>query len=101
MQFLFLGNPTADVLANHPADLMEKVGGDWAKAFEYYMQGVLRQSWTAGMGFVAVCEADSQAHLEALLAELPLAKAGYITMDIRELKPYRGFGPATLPPNAG
>lgn len=48
MQFLFHGRPTAATLANPPADLMEAVRGDWAKARDYYGQGIFRQIW--GMG---------------------------------------------------
>ena len=100
MQFLFLGNPTAAVQANAPTNIMDVVRGDWAKASEYYTQGIFRQMWTAGKGFVAICEADSQAHLQGLLAELPMAKAGYIDMEIRELAGYRGFSSAAMQPKA-
>ena len=79
---------------------MEVVAGDWTKAYDYYMQGVFRQSWIAGRGFVGICEAESQAHLQTLLDDLPMAKAGYIDIEIRELMPYRGFSPATLPQKA-
>lgn len=93
MQFFYSGKPTPTVLSNPPADLMDAVRGDWAKAREYYARGIFRQMWMLGRGMIAICEADSREQLEALCAELPMKRAGYIEYEITELAPYRGFAP--------
>lgn len=93
MQFIFQGTTTALVQANPPPDLMDKVRGDWSKAQEYYAEGVFRSLWRAGTGVIGICEADSRAQLEALMAELPMVTAGYVVLELHELTPYTGFAP--------
>lgn len=97
MQFLFHGRPTAETIANPPANLMDTVQRDWESARELYFQGLMRQIWGMGQGVIAICEADSREQLEALIHELPMSKAGLVEYDIEELTPYRGFAPEPRP----
>lgn len=91
MQFMFYGRPKAEILANMPADLMDKVHGDQAMSRDLYQRGIFRQLWMSGYGAIVVCEAESREHFDGILAELPLAKAGYIDVDVFEITPYAGF----------
>ena len=47
-------------------------------------------SRTDGKGAVLVLECEDEAHARRLLSELPLAKAGILTVEIYGTKPYRG-----------
>jgi hypothetical protein len=48
-------------------------------------------SRTDGKGAVLVLECDDEAHARRILAELPLAKAGLLTVEVYGTKPYRGI----------
>lgn len=91
MQFMFYGRPKAETIANMPADLMDKVHGDQAMARDLYGRGIFRQLWMSGYGAIVLGEAESREQFDAIIAELPLAKAGYIDVDVFELTPYAGF----------
>ena len=93
MQFYFYGRPTAEVQANPPANLMDTVRDDWAKARDYYGRGIFRQLWMAGHGVIAICEADSREEMDQFLGDLPMRKASLIDYDLQEITPYRGFAP--------
>lgn len=93
MQFFFRGRPTAETLANPPANLMDAARGDWATARDYYGRGIFRQMWGMDRGVIAICEADSREQLDKLIRELPMFQAGLIEYDLQELTPYRGFAP--------
>ena len=96
MQFLFYGKPKAAILADPPSDLMDKVREDQVRARELYAQGVFRQLWISEFSAFVLCEAESKAALEEILAGLPMAQANMIDIQIFELSPYTGFSQAAF-----
>ena len=95
MQFIVLGNSNEKFNAMTPEKQQEGMESEWAKSREYYAKELLRQIWLfeADQAIMSVFEADSREHMEQLLADYPGVKAGWVTGEIREAKPYGGFAP--------
>ena len=58
-----------------------------------YRDEIVREiySRTDGKGAVVVFECNDVAHAERLVAQLPLVKAGLLSVEIYGVKPYRGI----------
>lgn len=59
----------------------------------HYRDEIVREiySRTDGKGAVVVFECNDVAHAERLVAQLPLVKAGLLSVEIYGVKPYRGI----------
>jgi muconolactone delta-isomerase len=71
------------------AHLNDEAAGAW----ELYQAGVIRELYFRGDQSTAVLilECEDTTEAEAVLATLPLVKAGLITFEIIRLVPYPGF----------
>ena len=76
----------------------EQMQAEIRHAAKLYSDGVIRQIWSradAG-GAVLLFEVGNVEEARALVADLPLAKAGVLQVDAAyPLIPYRGFAPTT------
>lgn len=68
---------------------------EWAKSREYYSLGLLRHAWVyeKDQGIVSIFETESREQVEALLADYPGAKGGWVSATILAIEPYWGFFP--------
>ena len=55
-----------------------------------YARGFIREIYERAdqPGVVMICEANERSEVEAMLADLPLAKAGFLDTEVIELKPF-------------
>lgn len=73
----------------------ESIESEWAKSREYYAKGLLRFIWLFDDQpvIMSIFEADSREHMDALLADYPGVKQGFVTAEIHKVGPYGGFMP--------
>lgn len=55
-----------------------------------YRSGLIREIYERAdkRGVVMICEADDRAEVEAMAAGLPLTEAGFLDIEIMEIKPF-------------
>lgn len=68
------------------AGLLEELRGSW----RLYTEGVVREAYATAVPtrVVFVVEAESKVDAERRFAELPLVKAGLMTLEFIELRPF-------------
>ena len=100
MQFFILANFNDKFNSMSAAQQQQGMQSEWAKSREYYGKGLLRQIWLfeAEQAIISVFETVSREQMESLLADYPGVKAGWVTAEIRESKPYGGFAPEIAAP---
>lgn len=78
-----------------PDKQKESIESEWAKSREYYAKGLLRFIWLFEDQpvIMSVFEAESPEHMDALLADYPGVKQGFVTSEIHKVGPYGGFFP--------
>ncbi len=95
MQFIVFGK-LSDAYDGKPiAGLQEVLKGEWQKSREWYAKGLLRQSWLFenNGGSIGIFEVDSRETMDTMIAEYPGIKEGFVTAEVRVIKPYPGFCP--------
>lgn len=95
MQFVILAHFNERFNDLSPEQQREGSHAEWAKSREYYAKGHLRRIWLyeKDQGIMSIFEADSRERMEALLADYPGVKAGWVAAEIRSIEPYWGFFP--------
>ena len=76
-----------------PEDFEPYLVREAKKAFEFLEDDFFRElySFRNGKGAVSIVEADSEEEARERLAELPLAKAGMLRMEIYPVKAFRAI----------
>lgn len=76
-----------------PEEFAPHLDAESAYAINLYSEETVRElySRTDGKGAVLVLEVDSEAEARRIVDNLPLAKAGLLSIEIYGVKPYRGF----------
>jgi hypothetical protein len=86
-KFIVIGAPrahgTAEALS---ALLVPEIEAVWRD----YRSGLIREIYERAdaRGVIMVCEADTRDQVEQMAADLPLTKAGFLDIQILELKPF-------------
>ncbi len=86
-KFIAIGGPRANATPDAAAPLMiPEIQAVWRD----YAGGLIREIYERAdqRGVVMVCEAEDRSEVEEMLANLPLAKAGFLDTQIIELKPF-------------
>ena len=95
MQFLVFGKLSKAYDGKPIAGLQNVLKGEWEKSREWYAKGLLRQSWLFehNAGSIGLFEVESREQMDAMIAEYPGIKEGFVTADVRVVEPYPGFLP--------
>ena len=95
MQFLILANFNEVFDRKSAAEKQASMEAEWAKSREYYAKGLLRHIWLSPeqQAITSIFDVESRAQMDALLADYPGLKEGFVTAEIREAQPYGGFAP--------
>lgn len=95
MQFIVFGKLSDKYHGKPVTGLQEVLKGEWAKSREWYKKGHLRQSWLFenNEGSIGIFEVESREQMDALIADYPGIKEGFVTADVRMIEPYTGFFP--------
>lgn len=94
MQFLIIGQIRTDELHAIPAaDRTRLILEERAFALDGYLGGTVRQLWGRDdvRGGVLLIEAGDAAEAQSLADSLPLARAGFLHVEVIPLTPYGGF----------
>lgn len=86
-KFLAIGAPRAHARPDALAPLMvAEIEAVWRD----YASGLIREIYERAdqPGVVMVCEADDRSAVEEMLANLPLAQAGFLDTQVIEVKPF-------------
>ena len=86
-KFIAIGGPRANATPDATGSLMvPEIEAVWRD----YARGLIREIYERvdQRGVVMVCEAEDRFEVEAMLANLPLAKAGFLDTQVIELKPF-------------
>jgi hypothetical protein len=86
-KFIVIGGPRANATPDATAPLMiPEIEAVWRD----YARGLIREIYERSeqRGVIMVCEAEDRSEVEEMLANLPLAKAGFLDTQIIELKPF-------------
>ncbi len=87
-KFIAIGGPQPNATPDATGPLMvPEIEAVWRD----YSRGLIREIYERvdQRGVVMVCEANDRSEVEAMLANLPLAKAGFLDTQVIELKPFR------------
>ena len=85
--FIAIGAPRANATPDATGPLMvPEIEAVWRD----YARGLIREIYERvdQRGVVMVCESESHQEVEEMLANLPLAKAGFLDTQVIELKPF-------------
>lgn len=95
MQFMILAHFNEQFNELSADEKQEGSHAEWAKSREYYSTGHLRRVWVYNedQGIISLFEAECREEMEALLADYPGVKAGWVSAEIRSIAPYWGFFP--------
>lgn len=76
-----------------PEDFAPHLDAEANAALSLYRDEFIREiySRTDGKGAIVVLECNDVAHAERVLAQLPMIKAGLLSVEIYGVKPYRGI----------
>ncbi len=86
-KFIAIGGPRANATPDATVPLMiHEIQAVWRD----YTGGLIREIYERAdqRGVVMVCETEDRTEVEEMLANLPLAKAGFLDTQVIELKPF-------------
>jgi muconolactone delta-isomerase len=75
------------------ARALEMLPAERDRARQLYLEGSIRHIWETEVGVALVFEAESHAHLDAIVGSFPLVAADLLETTLLPLRPYGGFGP--------
>lgn len=95
MQFMIRGLFNDNYTNMSPEEQKTGIESEWAKSREYYAKGLLRFIWLFEDQpvIMSLFEVDSREQMDALLADYPGVKQGFVTAEIHKVGPYGGFAP--------
>lgn len=90
MKFLCIEKELNIPKSKIPPDVME---AEALKVYDLYVTGVLREIYFKEENNIGILilECKDKKEAEAVIAELPIVRKGYIGFDIIGLRPYPGF----------